>query len=1249
MAKKFVHLHVHTDYSALDGMSRVDELAVKAAEDGSPAIAITDHGTAGALMKASAVLASHGVKMIPGIEFYHARDRKFKKRKVGEKANNHLTCIATDKSGYKNILKMASLAHIEGKYDGKPRIDDGLLSEHSSGLVLTSGCMSSMVNNHFRRGDYRLGLEQAAAHRDMVGKDRYFVEIQRHNIPAQDALMPDQLRLAKDLGVGLVATNDTHYTRKEDALPHDTILCIQTGSKLSDSDRFSFNGSEHYLKTPQQMWDLFPEDEYPGACANTLLIADMVEDDIVVADPDDHKLPVYDIPQETRERIEIKYGKEEADKRSSALMLRDICYKNAARDKFYGVDGEIPEHVVARIERELGVIEDMGFPDYFLILADIVEWAKSNGILVGPARGSAAGSIVAYLTKITAVDPLEFDLMFERFLNPARREMPDIDVDFDPTRIDEVLSYVMQKYGERNCGAIGTYQYLKMKNSIKDSARVMGLPPSLGDEMSSEITQLMTTKWSGTLADVLSDTPSEYIKDHPDQLEIYKELQGLRDQIANDPTKRRVADRAVQIEGYIRGVSEHASGFLIAPEELWNYTPVRLRKKKTEDEPDVLISDYDMSDVTDAGLVKYDFLKIKNLPAVGQTIDLVKSTLGVDIDLATLPRDCAKTYRSLGEGNTEGVFQLESDGCTRFVKDLKPTEFKDLYAILAIFRPGPLADNMDKSFARRVNGKERVTYISPELHKTLTKQQRAALAPILDETQGLLIYQEQVMKLSQVIAGYNMSEADDFRKIISKKKLSMLEALHDDFVTRSVENGYSEKFVNRLWEILLPFSSYCFNKSHAVGYGMISYWTAYLKANYPAQFAAACIDKLAEKRRPAQVDSAVSMGLTVQPPNINSSGADSTATGNTVWVGLHTVKGLGGKGTAAIVEERESGGRYTSLYDFVRRIVRKGHVNKGDIENLIKVGAMDGLHPESNRREMVLNLEDMWELAKKNKNTVKLGASLLGDSSGPSIDSDEGRFRLNGAIQEWDVKQLRLGEMESLGFTVGEHPCKSMRGNLPKGVKLIDEVKPGEKVSAVGMVMDLKVSTSKSGKEYATFTLNSGSGEPQSAIAFGDILANSAGEVIIAEGVLEEDDFNSDPDNPQYKFRCFSMEPYSEDVASAGDGSGVDEAPSEKPRERGRERPRRRHTSRKPNNARKRRDSAPAVDSVPKRDVALVVPHNDRDALTATVLAVLESVTTLGGGSVVVLYGDYAMEFPLPCNTDKLEGKLPKGVVLGDV
>lgn len=732
--KTFVHLHTHTGYSILDGMSKVEDLAQRAHEHGAPALAITDHGTMGGILSLALECERQGIKPIPGIEFYHTADRMAgPKRAKGEKGNHHLTALAVTTKGYHNLLELSSKAQVESKHGKWAFVDDDLLSEHGEGIILTSGCMGSKVYQLLMDGKYEEARAQAAAHRDIVGRDHYFIELMNHGIQAQYDTMGDLLRLSKDLGVELLATNDSHYTNQEDALGHDTLLCVQTGKKLSDEDRFRFSGDHaYYMKSPGEMWDLFPEIDFPGACDNTMRIAE--ECDVHIPVGEEYLLPKYDLSG-TPELESITVVAKDNKTAVSTEVLRNKVTEQAKVT--YG--DPIPDDVQARLDHELAIIDNMGFPDYFLILSDIVEWAHDHGINTGPARGSAAGSLVTYMCGITSVDPLKYDLLFERFLNPHRAGMPDIDVDFDPYRSDEVIQYVVDKYGADHVSLIATYGFLKVKSSIKDAARAMGYPPSVSTALSDLIPAADMTGWKNSLGDYAASPCPAHVKGNEKQYAIWKGGSDFRDEVGKNPAYRDIVERAELIEGCIRTTGEHPSGVIVTPGKLWDYMPVRQKGKKTETSVNLPVSEWDMAASEKIGALKFDFLKIVNLTIIDRTLQLIREDTGKDIDLGSLTFDDPEVYAMLARGESAGVFQLESDAAQQMLRQVGVDGFHDLYNISAINRPGPLASGMDESYALRKRGAEAKTLISPTLDAKMSEETKRELGPVLEDSYGLCV------------------------------------------------------------------------------------------------------------------------------------------------------------------------------------------------------------------------------------------------------------------------------------------------------------------------------------------------------------------------------------------------------------------------------------------------------------------------------------------------------------------------------
>lgn len=1313
-----MHLHSHTGYSLLDGMSTIPDLVEKVVRDGSPGIAVTDHGTMSGMIPLALECQKAGIKAIPGIEFYHVPDRFNKKRVKGKKLNGHLTALAMTDEGYRNLMFLSSHAHIEGKAGKHPRIDDDLLSQHSSGILLTSGCMSSLVSQHILEGNMDAALEQAAQHRDIVGAENYFIEVQNHGIPEQVAMIPHQLELARRLGAPLVATNDSHYTDEDDALPHQALLCINTKSTLSNPS-FTFGGNKaHYLKTAREMRQLFPEHEFPGACDNTLLINEMCEAKIETFG--DYLLPEF-TPENNREVIEIRAQK--SGKSIQTEALRDIVEKRAM--EIYGKDGAIPDTVQDRIDHELNIIDSMGFPDYFLILSDCVKWAKESGILVGAARGcltqdtmvmtnngfknidevvigdkvlthknrwkeventftyevdeelvtiyswhshsgvtmtsdhkvlsctrigdnewvpasdittdhyvtiprppagdvhvddalelgalasqgesidvsgwdmeslkgfvsgitsqedyhtyltldylmafytcgytpdenigttyvdanyiyipvmsvkkshsattvydiqveddhsfmtdefivhnSAGGSLVAYLAEITAVDPLEYDLLFERFLNPDRSSMPDIDIDFDPSRRWEVVQYMADKYGKDHVSYISTYMLYKMKMSIRDAARVLDYEPSVGNALASSIPNADATEWGeAPLEDYVNPQCPSHVKDNEKMYHLWQGGEDLRKKITTNPIYQEVIDLAIKINGNIRQAGQHPAGVLVTPTQLWNHVPLREQNKVGDGkgQADIMTAEYDMDAISAIGGLKFDFLMIVNLPVIKRAIDLIKATTGKDIDIENLPMDDSKVYDLISQGKTSGVFQLESNAAVKMCRDIKPDGFHDLYNILAINRPGPLASGMDVSYARRKAGVEPITMISDELDKMMDDDLRDELREVLDDSYGLLITQEAIMKISQIISGYTTAEADNFRRVISKKKIKDLVAMKDDFFKKGIARGHNESFMQKLWDILLPFADYCFNKSHAVGYAIISYQTAWLKAHYPAQFTAACLDFFDKDKIPVQIDSARDLGIGITPPDVNHSTQDSYTVGDSVVLGLKLINGIGNSAVKKFIDARGDK-KFTSLYNFVHRT--DGIFSESQIASLIKVGALDGIH--DNKRALLMILPDVVEEVKKAKKDSSKFFSSDMDSLFSTMDDEvaiaEPNFHIPN-IDDFTPREVSMMTRDAIGFYLGDHPCQEMRvKGAPKGMVFPDELTmqdANKKKTIVGMIDNIEKKLSKKGKVYYLFKVDAGR-ESITGMMFEDELNATDGDIVSIQATVKEDDFGDE-------------------------------------------------------------------------------------------------------------------------------------------
>ncbi|MGH3367070.1 MAG: DNA polymerase III subunit alpha, partial [Nocardioidaceae bacterium] len=838
-ARSFAHLHVHSEYSMLDGAARVDDLFAEAARMEMPAIAVTDHGNMFGAYEFYRASKGTGVKPIIGIEAYLTpHTSRFERRRVqwgnggrddvsGGGAYTHLTMLAETTEGMHNLFRMSSLASLEGYYF-KARMDRDLLQRYARGVIATTGCPSSEVQTLLRLGKYDDALASAAEFRDIFGRDNYYVELMDHGLEIERRVRDELLRLARKLNLPLVATNDLHYTGREDAEGHAALLCVQSGSTLADPNRFRFDSEEFYLKSAQEMRELWSE--LPEACDNTLAIAERCQ---VAFAEDRNLMPRFPVPHDESEQT---------------WFLKQV-ERGLARRYPRGVT----EVVRARADRETGIILEMGFPGYFLVVADFITWAKEQGIRVGPGRGSATGSIVAYALGVTELDPLEHGLLFERFLNPERISMPDIDIDFDERRRGEVIRYCTQKYGDERVAQIVTYGTIKAKQAVKDSSRVLGFPFAMGER----ITKAMPPAVMG------KDVPLTGIFD--DSHKRYGEAGEFRSLYDADTDVRRIVDTAKKLENLKRQWGVHAAGVIMSSEPLIDVIPIMRREQDG-----AVITQFDYPTCETLGLLKMDFLGLRNLTVIDDALQNIAVNGGQVPDLDVLGLDDQPTYDLLARGETLGVFQLDGGPMRQLLRQLRPDCFEDIAAVLALYRPGPMGANSHTNYALRKNGKQEITAIHPELEEPL----REILAP----TYGLIIYQEQVMEIPQKLAGYSLGKADLLRRAMGKKKREVLDAEFESFRDGMLANGYSSNAVQTLWDILLPFSDYAFNKSHTAGYGMVSYWTAFLKANHPAEYMAALLTSVKDSKDKMAVylNECRRMGIKVLPPDVNESAADFT-------------------------------------------------------------------------------------------------------------------------------------------------------------------------------------------------------------------------------------------------------------------------------------------------------------------------------------------------------------------------------------
>ncbi|MCE2511551.1 MAG: DNA polymerase III subunit alpha [Acidimicrobiia bacterium] len=1057
MADSFVHLHTHTEYSILDGASRLDELIAASAADGQPALGITDHGNMYGVLDFYRKCSEHGIKPIIGMEAYMAQDSRFerppRRGRVDDSGGNiegggklyyHLTLLSMDDTGYKNLIKVASRAFMEGYYY-KPRCDWETLSDHSAGLIATTGCLGGQVPQALLRGNTAEALEKAARFQEIFGRDSFYVEMQDHGIPEQHRINPQLLDIARQLGAPLLATNDSHYTHRSDAAAHDALLCVQTGSLLTDTDRLKFHGDDHYLKTSAEMRHLFSH--IPEACDSTLQIAERAEVAIEFGTP---RLPHFEVPE--------GYG-------SDREYLEHLTL-SGARERW---GDPLPDDVAKRLAYELEVINNMGFASYFLITWDLIAYARRRGIRVGPGRGSAAGCAVAYSLRITDLDPIRYDLLFERFLNPSRVSMPDIDMDFDSRYRDEIIRYASQKYsrdGNDHVAQIVTFGRIKARAAVRDAARVLGYPHSLGDRIAKAMPPLILGR----------DTPLQYcFEDSETHHDGYVAAAELRQMCDTDPEVAEVVDVARGLEGMRRQDGIHAAAVVITPEPLTEYMPIQRKPESGRDVSEApIVTQYEMHGVEDLGLLKMDFLGLRNLDVITDTVELIERTRGVTVDIDTIPLDDDATFKMLQEGDTIGVFQLENPQVRSLVRSLAPTEFDDICALVALYRPGPMAANMHHDYADRKNGRRLVEYFHDDA------------ADILADTYGLMIYQESVMRVAQRFAGYSLAEADSLRKAMGKKIREAMAAEEEKFVAGVAANGYEEGLGTELFKIIQQFADYAFNKSHSYGYGLVAYQTAYLKANYPVEYLASLLTSVKSKLENASVylNECRLRGIEVQVPDINRSASDFTpvphddaqqavASPGRIVYGLSAVRNVGEGMVERVIAEREANGPYASFVEFVERVDIEV-LNKRTIESLIKAGAFDSLaHP----RKGLLNVhEAIIDMTVRKRREHEAGVmSLFGEQSeGPSFDD---RPEIGDA--EYERMQKLAYEKEMLGLYISDHPLKGMEarvrrladctiGDLASGAAHSDDAGFW---SVGGVITGLQRRWTRKGELMATFAL----------------------------------------------------------------------------------------------------------------------------------------------------------------------------------
>ncbi len=1083
MGDSFTHLHVHTEFSMLDGASRLSELVAKAKSDGQPALGITDHGNMYGVIDFYKECTEQGIKPIIGTEAYmaheHRTERPSRRGRIddtggetegGGKVYYHLTLLAENNVGYKNLINLASRAFLEGYYY-QPRVDWELLQQYSSGLIATSGCLGGHVLQRLMRGDVKGAHECAGRLQEIFGRDNFFIELQDHGLADQIRTNPLLIELAKSINAPLLATNDTHYTHREDHESHDALLCVQTGCTIADPNRFKFEGNEHYLKTSNEMRYLFRE--VPEACNNTLWIAERAD-------------------------VKIEFGK---------YVLPDFPLpKGFATDRDYlahlTLEGakarwgaKLPKEVSDRLTYELKVIGDMGFSSYFLIVWDLIRYAKDHDIRVGPGRGSAAGCAVAYCLGITNLDPIKYDLLFERFLNPSRISMPDIDMDFDSRYRDQMIRYAAEKYGRDRVAQIITFGTIKARNAVRDAARVLGYPYALGDKIAKAMPPVVMGR----------DTPIKYcFEQDPKHQAGYQAAQDLRALYDTDSDVKRVVDVARGLEGLKRSVGIHAAAVVITKEPLTEYLPIQRKPEQGQDPAEApVVTQYEMHGVEELGLLKMDILGLRNLDVISDAQAMIRERRDPDFDIDSIPIDDKATYELLAQGDTIGVFQLESSPMRALLRSLIPNRFEDLSAVLALYRPGPMGANMHNDFADYKNERKKITLFHPDA------------AEVLGDTFGLMIYQESVMRVAQRFAGYTLAEADNLRKACGKKIREVMEKERDKFEQGCVKSGYGDELGKELFDVIVKFADYAFAKSHAYGYGLISYQTAYLKAHYPVEYLACLLTSVKANYEKAAVylADARSSKITVLTPDINKSGVDFEPIDNvgtrTISFGLSAIRNVGEALVEQIVAHRRENGEYTSFYDFVERAPEQV-LNKRTIESLIKAGAFDSLgHP---RKGLLMVYETIIDATVARRRERDQGVmSLFGDVGGD--DSVFSEKREIPALQFDKAEQLKF-EKEMLGLYVSDHPLMGIEGALRRRVDAsIAEAVEREDNSFFtigGIISALNRKYTRKGDLMATFMLEDLQGAVEVAVfpktfqRYGHQLADDV--IITVKGRLNKQD-----------------------------------------------------------------------------------------------------------------------------------------------
>ncbi len=1081
----FVHLHNHTEYSMLDGAAKITPMLAEAERLGMPAIGMTDHGNMFGASEFYNAANDAGIKPIIGVEAYVAPASRFDTRRItwgdpGQKADDvsgsgsytHLTMMAENATGLRNLFKLSSLASFEGQLSKWSRMDAELIAEHAEGIIITTGCPSGEVQTRLRLGHDREALEAAAKWREIVGPDNYFLELMDHGLSIERRVREGLLDIGRKLGIPPLATNDCHYVTRDAAHNHEALLCVQTGKTLSDPNRFKFDGDGYYLKSAAEMREIW-DGTVPGACDSTLLIAERVQSYADVWEPRD-RMPVFPVP----------------DGHDQASWLRHEVEAGLRRRFPAGA----PDGYAARAAYEIDVICAKGFPSYFLIVADLINHARSVGIRVGPGRGSAAGSLVAYVLGITDIDPIPHGLLFERFLNPERTSMPDIDIDFDDRRRGEMVRYAADKWGQDRVAQVITFGTIKTKAALKDSARIHYGQP--GFAIADRITKALPSPI------MAKDIPLSGITD-PNH-ERYKEAAEVRGLIETDPDVRTIYQTARGLEGLIRNAGVHACAVIMSSEPLTEVIPLWKRPQDG-----AVITGWDYPSCEAIGLLKMDFLGLRNLTIIGDALENIKANRGIDLDLESVPLDDKATYELLGRGETLGVFQLDGGPMRDLLRRMQPTGFEDIVAVLALYRPGPMGMNAHNDYADRKNGRQPIKPIHPELAEPLRE--------ILAETYGLIVYQEQIMRIAQKVAGYSLARADILRKAMGKKKREVLEKEFEGFSDGMKANGFSAGAIKALWDTILPFADYAFNKSHAAGYGLVSYWTAYLKANYAAEYMAGLLTSVGDDKDKAAVYLADcrKLGITVLPPDVNESGLNFASVGADIRYGLGAVRNVGANVVGSLIQTRSGKGKFTDFSDYLNKIDISA-CNKKVTESLIKAGAFDSLGHA--RKGLFLVHGDAVDSVLGTKKAEAIGQfDLFGGWSDEGDAGTDAVFTIKVPDDEWEDKHKLALEREMLGLYVSGHPLNKVAHLLAAQVDthipaILDGDVPNETLVRVGGILaSVNRRVNKNGMPWASAQLEDLTGGievmffPHAYSTYGADIADDAVVLINAKVAIRDD------------------------------------------------------------------------------------------------------------------------------------------------